>query len=133
MKVTVLIPLLLIIGYSALSPAQSLQTNTQAHFTRTELRQQIKNAHNPEQYQALADYFRQQQTSFLNKAAEEKLLWDARAQNVTASGQKYPRPVDSAHYLYDSYSHDAEQSGKLADHYDQLGHTVASLTHPISR
>ena len=121
MKARTLISIVLSLG-SVVSLAQSGHI-TEKQYSRAELRQQIQNAHNPQQYQALADYFRQQQKSFQAKASAEKLVWDARAQN--ASGNKYPRPVDSARYLYESYSYDADRTGKLADHYEQLSRSTA--------
>jgi hypothetical protein len=125
MKARTLISIVFSLG-SVVSLAQSGHI-TEKQYSRAELRQQIQTAHNPQQYQALADYFRQQQKSFEAKASAEKLVWDARAQN-SASGNKYPRPVDSAHYLYDSYSYDADRAGKQADHYEQLARsTGASL------
>lgn len=75
-----------------------------------------------DQYQALANYFRQQQTSYLAKAASEKVIWEDRKRKITGSGNKYPRPVDSAYYLYDFCSYSADRNDKLADHYEQLSH-----------
>jgi hypothetical protein len=127
MKVRIFIPLLLSLGCSAFSFAQSVPNATEARLTRPDVRQQIQTAHNPQQYQALADYFRLQEKSFRAKAAAEKLVWDARSQNIAATGNKYPRPVDSAHYLYDSYSYDADQSRQKAEHYEQLAaHSTTS-------
>jgi hypothetical protein len=120
MKARTLVSIVLSLG-SVVSLAQSGHISKQ--YSRAELRQQIQSAHNPQQYQTLANYFRQQQKSFQAKASAEKLVWDARAQN--ASGNKYPRPVDSARYLYEYYSYDADRTGKLADHYEQLSRSTA--------
>ena len=127
MKVRALVLMVLGLGPVACM-AQSSQFVSVKHYTRAELRPQIQNAHTPQQYEALAGYFRQQQKSLQAKAAEEKVLWDARAQNVVASSNKYPRPVDSAHYLYEYYADGADRNGKLADHYQQLALTETTAS-----
>ncbi len=84
------------------------------------MKQQIATAHTPEQYRALASYYRQEEKSFRAQQAEEKILWEQRAQNTTSTAQRYPRPVDSAHYLYDYYAYKADRSAQQAAHYEQL-------------
>lgn len=123
MKVHALVLMVLGLG-SVACVAQSSQFVPEKHYSRAEL----QNAHSPQQYQALAGYFRDQQKSLQAKAAEEKVLWDARAQNVVASSNKYPRPVDSARYLYEYYADGADRNGKLADHYQQLALTQTTAS-----
>ena len=132
MKARLLIPIIVSLSFSAFTLAQSNDNsgNNEVRYSHAEVRQQMQNAHNPEQYQSLAIYFRQQEKSYLVKAASEKLLWEARAQNTVGSGQKYPRPVDSAHYLYDSYAYDADRSGKLAAQYEQLAASASASSKP---
>jgi hypothetical protein len=54
------------------------------------------------------------------KAADEKIERDRRAQVNAGRYQKYPRPVDSAQYLYESYVSSADSAALQAQHYDQL-------------
>jgi hypothetical protein len=129
MKTRIFIPIALSLS-SVFTLAQADPNITEKRLTGTELHQQMQNAQNPQQYQALAAYYRQQEKSFRAKAASEKLVWDARAQNIVASANKYPRPVDSAHYLYDSYSYDADRAARLADHYEQLSHPGSAPLNP---
>ena len=102
------------------SLGQSAQNPTATIHSRAELKQQIAIAHTPEQYRALASYYRQQEGSFRAQQAEEKIVWEQRAQNTTSTAQKYPRPVDSAHYLYDYYAYEADRSAQQATHYERL-------------
>jgi hypothetical protein len=125
MKARLIIAIVFILTYSVFGLAQSGQNATYQRYSHSELRRHMQNAHTPEQYRALASYFRSQQSSFQSKAAQEKDIWSARAQNQIGSGEKYPRPIDSAHYLYDSYVYDANRSSKLADHYEQLADSEA--------
>jgi hypothetical protein len=80
----------------------------------------IKSAHSAAQYQLLADYFHQQEAKYRAEAAAEKIERDRRAQVNAGVYQKYPRPVDSAQYLYESYSSSADQAGLQAQHYELL-------------
>jgi hypothetical protein len=125
MKARLIISMILGLTYSVFGFAQSVQSVT-CRYSRSELHRQMQNAHNPEQYRALARYFQSQKSLFLTKSAQEKAIWSARTQNPAGSGQKYPRPVDSAHYLYDSYVYDASHFSKLADHYEQLADAAAT-------
>jgi hypothetical protein len=116
-------------GYPSLSLAQSTQNSTAKRYNRSELKQQIATAHTPEQYQALASYYRQEERSFRAQQAAEAILWEQRAQNTTSTARKYPRPVDSAHYRYDYYGHEADRSAQQSAYYEQL---AGSGTAPTS-
>jgi hypothetical protein len=85
-----------------------------------ELHDMVKSAHTTAQYKALANYFHQQEADYRAKAAAEKVDRDRRAQVDAGLYQKYPRPVDSAQYLYDSYVSSADNAALQARHYDQL-------------
>jgi hypothetical protein len=113
---------------SVFTLAQSDQNIASKHLIGTESREQMQNSRSPQQYQALADHYLQQEKSFRAQAASEKLVWEARAQNINATNSKYPRPVDSAHYLYDSYVYRADQAARLADHYDRLSRSSESAS-----
>jgi hypothetical protein len=109
----------------ALANAGSAQAMTApqeqvALCARAHLKQLVREAHTPEQYNALADCYEKLQKDYLEQAAEEKQEWERRSQNVTASAAKYPRPVDSARNLYEYDLSMASQAGKLSLKYSQL-------------
>ena len=54
------------------------------------------------------------------EAATEKLESDRRAQVNAGLYQKYPRPVDTAQHLYETYLADADSAAAQAKHYDEL-------------
>jgi hypothetical protein len=91
-----------------------------AHYTRIEIKQMVREAHTPEQFSALASYYGVQQKHYLQQAAEEKEEWERRSQNVMVVAAKYPRPVDSARYLYEYYLTEATEAEGLATKYSQL-------------
>jgi hypothetical protein len=88
--------------------------------TSGQLKQMAKEAHTPEQYTALARSYSQLQKSYLDMASDEKQEWDRRNQNIVSIAAKYPRPVDSARYLYEYYTYKASEAGALAEKYSQL-------------
>jgi hypothetical protein len=89
-------------------------------LSRQELKTLLATAHTSDQYKQLAGYFHAQELAARSKAVAEKVERDRRAQVNAALYQKYPRPVDSAQYLYESYLADADRAAALAQHYDQL-------------
>jgi hypothetical protein len=95
-------------------------SNSGTQYTQAQLKQLVKDANTPSQYQALAGYYDTQQKRCLAQAAEEKQEWARRRTNVMLTAAKYPRPVDSAHYLYDYYTYKAGEAGQLAAKYAQL-------------
>jgi len=99
--------------------AQETYSST-GHHTQAQLKQLVRQAHTPEQYKALAAGYESQQKDFLQQADEEKQEWARRSQNVVASAAKYPRPVDSARYLYEYYMYKASEAGKLSAKYSLL-------------
>jgi hypothetical protein len=100
--------------------AQSTQPVVEQHMNHAEFHHLMQTAHTHQQYPMLADYFTQEENSYRAKAAAEKLLWNVQAQHVAVNLNKYPRPADSAHYLYDSYIHNADSAAKKAAYYEQL-------------
>lgn len=108
-----------IAGVSKAESAASSAANS-VHYTQAQLKQMIRDANSPQQYKALADYFSSRQSDYLKQAAEEKQEWIRRSQNVMVVAAKYPRPVDSARYLYEYYLYEASEAGSLADKYQRL-------------
>ncbi|MGA1982276.1 MAG: hypothetical protein ABSG84_07370 [Acidobacteriaceae bacterium] len=86
----------------------------------------IRSAHSRQQYQQLASYYHQQEANYRAEAVAEKAERDRRAQVNAALMQKYPRPVDSAQYLYESYVSQADNAALQARHYDQLAAAPAA-------
>ena len=89
-------------------------------FSKTELQRMMKEAHTPQQYKTLADYFKSQQQKYQQQAQSEKQEWDRRSQNVTGPAAKYPRPVDSSRNRYEYFAYEAQQMSHQAAHYDEL-------------
>jgi hypothetical protein len=97
------------------------QTTTQpTSLSSQELHSLLKSAHSSADYQQLAGYYHQQEAKYRAEAASEKIERDRRAQVNAGLYQKYPRPVDSAQYLYESYLESANQAAAQAQHFDQL-------------
>jgi len=92
-----------------------------AHYKHAQLKQMAREAHTPEQYKVLAGYYASRHAYYLQQAAEEKQEWVRRSQNVpVVAANKYPRPVDSARYLYEYYMSKAPEAGELAAKYGQM-------------
>jgi hypothetical protein len=100
--------------------------NSGTQYTHAQLTQLVKDANTPGQYQALSDYYDNQKKKYITQAAEEKREWARRTANVMLTAAKYPRPVDSSHYLYDYYMYKAGEAAKLAAKYLQLAAPAAS-------
>jgi hypothetical protein len=96
-----------------------------AQYTNSQLKQMVRDAHTPEQYGALAAYYASRQSFYAKQAAEEQQEWVRRSQNIVSIAAKYPRPVDSARYLYEYYGLMARESGQLAGKYRQLSDAEA--------
>ena len=97
------------------------QTVAPAHTMSTqEAKSLMKTAHDSVQYAALADYFKQKEQTYSMKRDAMFQLWSTRAKAVAVNQNKYPRPVDSAHSLYDYYSYETNQAAAQAQRYDQL-------------
>ncbi|MGC2162653.1 MAG: hypothetical protein WA634_12135 [Silvibacterium sp.] len=91
----------------------------QPHYSHRQLQQLIRDAHTPEQYRALAAWFRSQEKAFNDKAAVEKQEWDRRKAMTASPALKYPTPADSAHNLYDYYLAKAHDMALRASDYEQ--------------
>jgi len=90
------------------------------HYTQAQLKELARDAHAPEQYKSLANYYGERQKDYLQKAADEKKEWERRSQNVVGVLAKYPRPVDSARNLYEYYMTRASEAGTLEAKYSRL-------------
>jgi hypothetical protein len=105
----------------AVAGQSNVQTaNMSAPMTGHEVQSLIKSANSSAQYKQVADYYHQREAMYRAKAAEEKAERDRCGQVNASLMQKYPRPVDSAQYFYESYLSDANSAAIKAQHYDQL-------------
>jgi len=124
-----------ILNAALVSVASAQGTATPAkndvQHSQAQLNKLVREAHSQEDYQALANYYGKQQEDFLQQAAQEKTEWERRGQNVMGVLAKYPRPVDSAKYLYESYAYRATEAGSLSAKYSQLAQ--AALTAPAHK
>jgi hypothetical protein len=111
----------LAIALAAGSAAARAQSAAPVKYSNAELKQMRQGAHNPEQYQAMATYFRTRQQDFEQKAEVEKAEWVRRSQNITGPQQKYPRAVDSAKNLYEYYAYEAQQASQEVAYYESQG------------
>jgi hypothetical protein len=85
----------------------------------------MKTANSKAQYEQLANYFYRQEARYRAQAAAAKTERDQRAQINVGMAQKYPRPVDSAQNLYQSYMSKADGAALQARHYESLAATPA--------
>lgn len=111
--------------FSVLPMLGMTQTNVQTANLSTplsarQLSNLVKSAHSIAEYKELAGYYHQQEMQYRAEAAAEKVERDRRATINAGLMQKYPRPVDSAQYLYESYLSKADNAALQARHYDQL-------------
>jgi hypothetical protein len=100
--------------------AQTQTANLTTPLSPSQARDLMKSAHTGAEYTRLADYFHQRETVYRAKAADEKVEMDRRAQVNSPLYQKYPRPVDTAKALYDSYTTTADSAALQARHFDEL-------------
>jgi hypothetical protein len=105
------------VGYAQGTASSS---ETDAHYTKAQLKQLVISAHTPEQYSALASYFDKQRANYLQKAEERRKEWLQLSQNVTSTAAKYPRPADSVRNYYEFYMHKAGEAGTLEAKYSHL-------------
>jgi hypothetical protein len=111
---------------TAQAPASS--TDNSSHYTRAQVKELARSAHAPDQYRALATYYGERQSFYLQRAAEEKKEWERMNQNTVSMAAKYPRPVDSARNAYESYVAKALESGALEAKYSRMATPDAILS-----
>jgi tetratricopeptide (TPR) repeat protein len=112
---------------SALNPALANQFFTAnvpqspgpatVQFSRGDLRQMMREAKTPEQYQTLATYFRGQERLCREKAQAEKEEYE-RCMNSPCGSPKSPTRADTARHLREYYVSEADRMARLAEHYE---------------
>ena len=122
MKLNLFATCILALAFAGAASAQGTASSpeTNAQYTKAQLKQLTLNAHTPEQYTALASYFSKQRDNYLQKAAEKKKEWAQLSQNVTSAAAKYPRPADSVRNYYEYYMQKASEAGTLEAKYNRL-------------
>lgn len=91
-----------------------------AHYTKAQLKQMIREAHAPEQYRALAQFYDEKQKLFLQRADKERQEWEQLSENASTRAGKYPRPVDWARYQYEYDMEKATKARGFSIKYSQL-------------
>ena len=119
MKATIFTAALLTIIATA-SFAQTTVPTGKTPYTQTQIKPLIRTASTSADYMILRDYYTQKAETARLQAAEEKREWERRSANPVAYGRKYPTPIDSAHYLYESFLQSADASQAQAERYGKL-------------
>jgi hypothetical protein len=112
--------LALALTLSAVGQTTPPSAGAATHYTQGQLKAMAKEARSPAQFGALAAGYAALQKEYLTKAAEEKQEWERRSAQIQLTAAKYPRPVDSAHYLYDYYTLMAQDAEQRSARYQQL-------------
>ena len=123
MKKMIPVAVTLALAFATIGVVQARAADV-SHYSQTEVRQLIRDAHSVEQYKTLASYFRARQQAFEQQAQSEKAEWDRRSQNTTGISQKYPRPVDSSRNRYEYFTYEAAQMSQQAAHFESLSVTA---------
>jgi hypothetical protein len=110
------------IALATVASAQEAVSPSECHsrYTHSQLKQMIREAHTPEQYSALADYYAGLQREYLREAEKDRKEWVERSKGVTWTGAKTPRPMDFSReaYQYDMFK--ASKAEAASAKYSQL-------------
>jgi hypothetical protein len=87
----------------------------------------VRTAHSAEQFNALADYYGQQQKHYLKLAAEAKTEWEERSGGVVNNRAKYPTPADTSRNFCKYNMYKASEAGALVAKYSRLAESGAPL------
>ena len=100
--------------------AAATRPSEQPEYSSAQIRKMVKEAHTVQQYTVLADYYQARSRMFKQEAAEAMHLWAERNAVISPVYEKWPRPVDSAHNLYDYYVAMENDSAAKVAHFNQL-------------
>jgi len=113
-----------ILAFAVLTSLQSFASistdNDTPRYSQHQIKKMIGKAHTPEQYSTLATLYRNKQKTYLKEADAAKTEVTRRSVTISSISAKYPRPVDSARYLYEYYSKMASDAGDSASRYQRL-------------
>jgi len=109
----------------ALATAGSAQeaaslSGSHSRYTHGQLKQMTREAHTPEQYSALADYYAGLHRQYLREAEKDRQEWVERSKGVTWTGAKTPRPMDFSRDAYQCDMSKATKAEAAAARYNQL-------------
>jgi hypothetical protein len=99
-------------------------------FSNSEIKKMTRQAHTPEQYQTLADFYRGQQQSFKDRARGEWAEAIRRSQFSFGTTEKWPRPVDSSMNRYQYFSYEARQMAGKAEYFEKLSSKASQADNP---
>ncbi len=99
----------------AVSPSES-----HPRYTHSQLKQLIRDAHTPDQYSALADYYAVLQREYLRKAEQERQEWVQLSKKGAWMGTKAPGPMEFSHQAYQYDLFKATKAESEAARYGQL-------------
>ena len=104
---------LIAVSIGALAAVASAQTasGSESQYSKKQIKQMMRDAHTPEQYRVLGEWFQSQKRMFAEKAIAEKKEWEQRV-----GGYK----VDPARNLYDYYIQQEKEMGAWAADYERL-------------
>jgi hypothetical protein len=119
---TTILALAIVCAGSTLGMASSAETSD--HYAQAKLKDLKQEPHTSGQYQTLAHYYGERQKKSLQQAAEAKAEWERRSYNIMGVLAKYPRPVDSALYLYEYYTAKAEEFETLEAKYRNMAESA---------
>ena len=104
--------------------AAATRPSDQPEYSGAQIRKMVKEARTVQQYTVLADYYQARSRMFKQKAAEEMHLWAERNAVISPVYEKWPRPVDSAHNLYDYYLAMENDSAAKVAYFNRLADTA---------
>jgi len=110
----------IVVAVSGLSVSASKAVAQQPqHYSRSELRNLMKNAKSPEDYLKLARYSRYKEQLYRVKAEAEMDDYAHCARNVMLV-PKFPTRPDVTQKMYEYYSYEADKNATLAAQYEGL-------------
>jgi len=100
---------------------------TRPTYSSSELKQLIRNAHTPAEFNSVADYFDGKQLEFLRKAKDENAEL-VRLLALPHLCSKYPSPCDNATGLIQYFDLKSEEFGRRANSYRMQAKKVGEMT-----
>jgi len=98
------------------------------HYTHSQLKQLVREAHTTEQFLALASYYGQQQQVYHQQAKAVFHEWIGQWQMSGSHFAKYPTPADWARTRYEDDVAKASEAGALFAKYSELAEPAPAST-----
>jgi hypothetical protein len=109
-----------LLAFALTSGIASAAAANGADYSRSELKNMVRNAHTPEEYRVLASYYRMRQQQFTDQAHDEIVWFARRSMNVSLPASKYPAPLDSSKNRYEYFDYEAQKMSQQAAHFENL-------------